>query len=231
METSHNSVDRSFHSGNSVAYCGCASKSSIHVTAQCDSQSKLHVSACLRRITAVCQMSLPSLYRHLAQVLTQASLHLPPSITIAEEYPKGPHSRSQSHPQACRLRPRVLAALYSHARLQNGQRCSCWEVSHLVMHCRWNAWAHTPHTTGLSSPGNLPSGGQPSKGILQMPQTSSPASQVHSATACQLLIWTWKALLALGGVSGSGLAPAAAAAAAVPPLERLPGGIGLDRVG
>ena len=89
------------------------------------------------------------------------------------------------------------------------------------MHCRWKAWAQTPQTTGLSSPGNLPSGGQPSKGILQMPQTSSPASQVHRATACQLLIWTWKVLPALGGVSGSVLVPAAAA----PPLVRLPDGI------
>ena len=51
--------------------------------------------------------------------------------------------------------------------------------------CRWKAWAHLPHTTGLSSPGILPSGGQPSKGLRQMPHTSSPASQVQAATACQ----------------------------------------------
>ena len=48
-------------------------------------------------------------------------------------------------------------------------------AAHLFMHCRWKAWVQMPHTTGLSSPGYLPSGGQPSKGMRQMPQTSSPA--------------------------------------------------------
>ena len=45
------------------------------------------------------------------------------------------------------------------------------------MHCRWKACVQTPHTTGLSSPGYLPSGGQPSKFMRQMPHTSSPAWQ------------------------------------------------------
>ena len=49
--------------------------------------------------------------------------------------------------------------------------------THLLMHCRWKAWVQTPQTTGESSPGYLPSGGQPSKGMRQMPHTSSPAHQ------------------------------------------------------
>ena len=60
------------------------------------------------------------------------------------------------------------------------------------MHCRWKAWPHAPQTTGASSPGNLASGGQPSKAARQMPQTSSPASQVHEATARQCLMETRK---------------------------------------
>lgn len=63
------------------------------------------------------------------------------------------------------------------------------------MHCKWKAWVQTPHTTGLSSPGYLASGGQPSKGILQMPQTSSPAFQVHVATACQCFTFTSKVMI------------------------------------
>ena len=39
---------------------------------------------------------------------------------------------------------------------------------------------------GQSSPGSLQSGQQPSKAILQIPQVSSCASQVHEATACHL---------------------------------------------
>ena len=93
---------------------------------------------------------------------------------------------------ACSLTPgppsAVAAALNSQFRRQNGHRCSVCADSHLVMHCRWKACPHTPHTTGLSSPGYLPSGGHPSKGMRHMPQTSSPASHVHAATACQFVI-------------------------------------------
>lgn len=70
----------------------------------------------------------------------------------------------------------VAAALNSHARRQKGHFWSLPTVdSHLFMHCKWKEWLHLPHTTALSSPGNLASGGQPSKGALHMPQTSSPA--------------------------------------------------------
>lgn len=80
--------------------------------------------------------------------------------------------------------------------------------------CRWKAWPHVPHTTGLSSPGNLLSGGQPSKGLRQMPHMSSPASHVHTPTACHFLISTLKVLAELvevveadiSGVSGFVLA-------------------------
>jgi hypothetical protein len=101
------------------------------------------------------------------------------------------------------------ALLYSQALLQNGHRCSAAGApSQRLMHWRWNAWPHAPQTTGASSPGNLASGGQPSKAARQMPQTSSPASQVQEATARQCLMETRK-----GQVEGVGVAPGAASAA------------------
>ena len=42
--------------------------------------------------------------------------------------------------------------------------------------------------SGQSSPGSLQSGQHPSKAILQIPQVSSWASQVHEATACHLYL-------------------------------------------
>ena len=45
-----------------------------------------------------------------------------------------------------------------------------------------------PHTTGESSPGPAAPGAQPSRGMWQMPQTSSSVVQVHEATACQFLM-------------------------------------------
>ena len=56
--------------------------------------------------------------------------------------------------------------------------------SHLVMHCRWKAWPHLPHTTGESSPGNFSPGAHASNASRQMPHTSSPAFQFHTPTAC-----------------------------------------------
>lgn len=86
----------------------------------------------------------------------------------------------------------TVAFLNSHGLLQSGHFCSCaWLCcSHFVMHCRCRACPHTPQTTGLSSPGNRPSGGQPSKEFLQMPHTSSPASHVQFATMCHFLTVT-----------------------------------------
>lgn len=52
--------------------------------------------------------------------------------------------------------------LNSHSLRQMGHFCSACDPSHLLMHCRWKAWLHCPHTTGLSSPGNLASGGHAS---------------------------------------------------------------------
>eukprot|EP00879_Flechtneria_rotunda_P003547 GHRR01003781.1.p1 GENE.GHRR01003781.1~~GHRR01003781.1.p1 ORF type:complete len:103 (-),score=0.41 GHRR01003781.1:353-661(-) len=78
-----------------------------------------------------------------------------------------------------------------------GQRCSVCAPNHFCMHCKWKACPHVPHTTGLSSPGNLLSGGHPSKGFLQMPHRSSPASHVHTPTACQRLISTLNDMVCL----------------------------------
>ena len=75
----------------------------------------------------------------------------------------------------------VAAALNSQSRRHMGHFWSLPSVeSHLLMHCRWKAWLQLPQTTALSSPGNLASGGQPSKGALQIPQTSSPAQHAAS---------------------------------------------------
>lgn len=84
------------------------------------------------------------------------------------------------------------------------------------MHGRWNAWLQAPHTTGASSPGNLASGGQPSKAVRQMPQTSSPAFQVHDATACQDTMRT-SSLPPPAGAELAGSGSAAAWEAAPPP--------------
>ena len=53
------------------------------------------------------------------------------------------------------------------------------------------------HTTGLSSPGNLASGGHASKATRQMPHTSSlsPAFHVQTPTACHLRMFTTRPVL------------------------------------
>ena len=94
----------------------------------------------------------------------------------------------------------VAAALNSQGRRQNGHFWSLLTVdSHLLMHCRWKEWLHLPHTTALSSPGNLASGGQPSKGALHIPQTSSPARRTHCvdypSAGVNHLIWRSSACL------------------------------------
>ena len=73
----------------------------------------------------------------------------------------------------------AAAVLNSQSRRQIGHFCSsppAW--SHLLIHWRWKAWLHVPQTTALSSPGNFESGGHPSNGALQIPQTSSPAANI-----------------------------------------------------
>lgn len=111
-------------------------------------------------------------------------------VATAAASPAPPPPASSSAPSST---PPPPALLYSHGLRQNGHRCSAAGApSHLLMHCKWNAWPHAPQTTGASSPGNLASGGHPSKAARQMPQTSSPASQVQEATARQCLMETRK---------------------------------------
>ena len=107
--------------------------------------------------------------------------------------PPPPSASPSSPPPRSAPPPPPPALLYSHGLRQNGHRCSAAGApSHLLMHWRWKAWPHAPQTTGASSPGNLASGGHPSKAARQMPQTSSPASQVQEATARQCLMETRK---------------------------------------
>lgn len=73
--------------------------------------------------------------------------------------------------------------------LLNFQLCRhmghCWltvcDWSHLTMQCMWKQCEHWPQTNGQSSPGNLQSGQQPSKGIRQIPQLSSLATHFQVA--------------------------------------------------
>eukprot|EP00658_Telonema_sp_P-2_P013517 TRINITY_DN15120_c0_g1_i1.p1 TRINITY_DN15120_c0_g1~~TRINITY_DN15120_c0_g1_i1.p1 ORF type:complete len:161 (+),score=20.08 TRINITY_DN15120_c0_g1_i1:394-876(+) len=81
------------------------------------------------------------------------------------------------------------AAANSHCRLQIGQELLFW--SHLLMHGRWKACLHWPQTTGQLSPGYLYPGAAPSKGIWQMPHTSSSRFHVHNATECHRLMVTF----------------------------------------
>lgn len=67
---------------------------------------------------------------------------------------------------------------------------TCWDCNHLTIQCMWKQCEHWPQTKGQSSPGNLQSGQQPSKGILQMPQLSSLAIHLQVATPVQSEIRT-----------------------------------------
>lgn len=81
-------------------------------------------------------------------------------------------------------------SLNFHSCLHMGHCCwTCWEFSHFKMQCMWKQWEHWPQTSGQSSPGTLQSGQQPLKGILQIPQFSSLATQSHEATPfhCRIL--------------------------------------------
>lgn len=76
--------------------------------------------------------------------------------------------------------------------LLNFQSClhighCCWgcECNHFTIQCMWKQWEHAPQTKGHSSPGNLQSGQQLSKGIRQMPQLSSFAIHLQVATPVQ----------------------------------------------
>ena len=65
-------------------------------------------------------------------------------------------TRSRMHPQHILTTEGSLTAsavLNSQGRRQKGQRCSSCVARHLLMHCRWKACPHIPHTTGASSPG------------------------------------------------------------------------------
>jgi len=90
-----------------------------------------------------------------------------------------------------------VADLNSHIWRHIGHRCSVCDDNHFVMHCKWKACLHVPHTTGLSSPGYFASGAQPSKGFLQIPHTSSPAFHDHDAIVRQCFILTLNAGLSL----------------------------------
>lgn len=70
--------------------------------------------------------------------------------------------------------------------------CTDWLFSHFIMQWMWKQCEHWPQTNGQSSPGNLQSEQQASKGILQIPQESSLANHRHVATAFQRLIRTFK---------------------------------------
>lgn len=59
---------------------------------------------------------------------------------------------------------------------------SCWDCSHFMMQWMWKQCEHWPHTSGQSSPGRRQSEQQPSKGMRQIPQLSSLATQRHVAT-------------------------------------------------
>jgi len=98
------------------------------------------------------------------------------------------------------------ALLYSQGRRHMGQRCSVLLASQRCKHCRWNTWPHEPHTHGLSSPGYLASGGHASYCALQMPHTSSPASQVQAATPCHCTTLTEKFEASLGTQIAKGAA-------------------------
>ena len=87
--------------------------------------------------------------------------------------------------------------LNSQSLRQMGHFCSACDPSHLLMHWRWKAWVHCPHTTGLSSPGNWASGGHASYGARQIPHTSSPASQVQHPTALHFVTCTSKLITPL----------------------------------
>lgn len=89
------------------------------------------------------------------------------------------------------------SALNSHSARQKGQVDRL--LSHVLTHCRWKACPHFPHTHGQSSPGYFMPGLQPSKLDWQIPQTSSPAFQLHRATPCHLFILT-RSLLPLVGM-------------------------------
>jgi len=91
-----------------------------------------------------------------------------PSVDSHLQHPKHSHHHVGN---ACSEGARSV--LLRRHRCRQSSRHRMW--THLLMHCRWKAWLQQPQTTALSSPGNLASGGQPSKGALQIPQTSSPA--------------------------------------------------------
>jgi len=123
---------------------------------------------------------------------------LPAVVVVVVVLPLAPPPPPAPTPAAPAASSSPPALLNSQGLLQNGHLCCCSPppppapASHLEMHWRWNACPHAPQTTGASSPGNLASGGQASNAALQMPQTSSPASQVQDATARQCLMETRK---------------------------------------
>lgn len=80
--------------------------------------------------------------------------------------------------------------------LHIGHCCCGWEWSHLTIQWMWKQWEQAPHTNGQSSPGNLQSGQQLSKGIRQMPQLSSFATHRQVATPVQ----PWRLKYVLSGI-------------------------------
>lgn len=69
--------------------------------------------------------------------------------------------------------------------LHIGHCCCGCEWSHFTIQWMWKQCEHAPQTSGQSSPGSLQSGQQLSKGMRQIPQLSSFATQRQVATPVQ----------------------------------------------